>query len=241
MIRKLIEDFTDHEHLDDAQLIHMNGRVYDYNLGRFLSVDPFIQAPGNSQSMNPYSYIMNNPLAGTDPSGYLSDYGGVFGNGGCDLICASDTELLSGHMADGTVTVERHNGSACKVGTCGGQAAMVVRFETAIEDIEVTVSAGELEKTAKEARRNRPYSGATDIDAFLGPFGGESSVNNDNTGSDNSALAGAAMGLGREISETGNHRLDYENKAKNLGKDDKEGRKRLKAQNREGLNSLVRK
>ncbi|MDQ7049647.1 MAG: RHS repeat-associated core domain-containing protein [Enterobacterales bacterium] len=65
--------FTDHEHLDDAQLIHMNGRVYDYNLGRFLSVDPFIQAPGNSQSMNPYSYIMNNPLAGTDPSGYAAD------------------------------------------------------------------------------------------------------------------------------------------------------------------------
>ncbi len=64
--------FTDHEHLDDAQLIHMNGRVYDYNLGRFLSVDPFIQAPTNSQSMNPYSYIMNNPLAGTDPSGYVA-------------------------------------------------------------------------------------------------------------------------------------------------------------------------
>jgi hypothetical protein len=50
----------------------MNGRIYDYNLGRFLSVDPFIQSPGNSQSLNPYSYIMNNPLAGTDPSGYMS-------------------------------------------------------------------------------------------------------------------------------------------------------------------------
>jgi RHS repeat-associated protein len=54
------------------QQIHMNGRVYDYNLGRFLSVDPFIQAPGNSQSLNPYSYIMNNPLSGTDPTGYAS-------------------------------------------------------------------------------------------------------------------------------------------------------------------------
>ncbi|MFS1526289.1 RHS repeat-associated core domain-containing protein [Microbulbifer sp. 2304DJ12-6] len=63
--------FTDHEHLDDVQLIHMNGRAYDYNLGRFLSIDPVIQAPGNSQSLNPYSYIMNNPLAGTDPSGYV--------------------------------------------------------------------------------------------------------------------------------------------------------------------------
>ena len=51
----------------------MNGRVYDYNLGRFMSVDPFIQSPTNSQSMNPYSYIMNNPLAGTDPSGYVAE------------------------------------------------------------------------------------------------------------------------------------------------------------------------
>ncbi len=73
--------FTDHEHLDDAELIHMNGRVYDYNLGRFLSVDPFIQEPGNSQSMNPYSYIMNNPLAGTDPSGYEASTGGGRGFG----------------------------------------------------------------------------------------------------------------------------------------------------------------
>ncbi len=63
--------FTDHEHLDDVELIHMNGRVYDYNVGRFMSVDPVIQSPGNSQSINPYSYIMNNPLAGTDPTGYM--------------------------------------------------------------------------------------------------------------------------------------------------------------------------
>lgn len=62
--------FTDHEHLDDWQLIHMNGRGFDYNAGRFLSIDPFIQAPGNSQSINGFAYIMNNPLSGTDPSGY---------------------------------------------------------------------------------------------------------------------------------------------------------------------------
>jgi hypothetical protein len=51
----------------------MNGRAYDYNLGRFYGVDPFIQFPSNSQSLNPYSYLMNNPLAGTDPTGYLSN------------------------------------------------------------------------------------------------------------------------------------------------------------------------
>ncbi|WP_179024981.1 RHS repeat-associated core domain-containing protein [Shewanella sp. Scap07] len=65
--------FTDHEHLNEQQLIHMNGRVYDYNMGRFMSVDPFIQSPTSTQSVNPYSYIMNNPLAGTDPTGYVAE------------------------------------------------------------------------------------------------------------------------------------------------------------------------
>jgi RHS repeat-associated protein len=65
--------FTGHEHLNETDLIHMNGRVYDCNLGRFLSVDPFIQFPENSQSMNAYSYILNNPLSGTDPTGYTTE------------------------------------------------------------------------------------------------------------------------------------------------------------------------
>ncbi len=37
--------YTGHEQLDDLGLIHMNGRVYDPGLGRFLSADPFVQAP----------------------------------------------------------------------------------------------------------------------------------------------------------------------------------------------------
>jgi len=74
--------FTGHEHLDSVGLIHMNGRAYDPELGRFLSVDPFIQFPDNSQSLNPYTYVMNNPLSGTDPTGYMGMFGGgvSFGN-----------------------------------------------------------------------------------------------------------------------------------------------------------------
>lgn len=50
----------------------MNGRVYDYNLGRFLSVDPLIVS-SNSQAINPYSYVMNNPLKYYDPTGYATE------------------------------------------------------------------------------------------------------------------------------------------------------------------------
>jgi hypothetical protein len=48
----------------------MNGRVYDPLLGRFLSVDPLIGDPTDSQSVNPYAYVGNRPLSATDPSGY---------------------------------------------------------------------------------------------------------------------------------------------------------------------------
>jgi hypothetical protein len=53
-------------------LVHMNGRIYDPLIGRFMSADPFIQAPGMLQSYNRYAYVMNNPLNLTDPSGYFS-------------------------------------------------------------------------------------------------------------------------------------------------------------------------
>jgi hypothetical protein len=47
----------------------MNGRMYDPVLARFLSPDPFVQAPDFSQNYNRYSYCLNNPLKYTDPSG----------------------------------------------------------------------------------------------------------------------------------------------------------------------------
>jgi hypothetical protein len=50
-------------------LINMNGRLYDPAVGRFISPDNFVQAPGNSQSYNRYSYCLNNPLKYTDISG----------------------------------------------------------------------------------------------------------------------------------------------------------------------------
>ena len=63
--------FTGHEMLDAIGLVHMNGRIYDSEIGRFLSADPFVQAPENSQSYNRYSYVLNNPLSMTIRVGSL--------------------------------------------------------------------------------------------------------------------------------------------------------------------------
>jgi RHS repeat-associated protein len=63
---------TGHEMIDEVGLVNMNGRVYDPEIGRFMSADPFVQDPTNTQSLNRYSYVGNNPLSYTDPSGYFS-------------------------------------------------------------------------------------------------------------------------------------------------------------------------
>ena len=63
--------FGGHEMLTKYRLVNMDGRLYDYELGRFLSPDNYVQAPDDSQSFNRYTYCLNNPLKYTDPSGEL--------------------------------------------------------------------------------------------------------------------------------------------------------------------------
>jgi RHS repeat-associated protein len=63
--------YTSHEMLEGVDLVHMNGRIYDPAIGRFLTADPFVQFSGDSQSYNRYSYVLNNPLRYTDPSGHF--------------------------------------------------------------------------------------------------------------------------------------------------------------------------
>ena len=61
--------YCGHEHLAGLGLINMNARLYDPLIGRFLSVDPYVQAPEHTQSFNRYSYCMNNPLKYVDEDG----------------------------------------------------------------------------------------------------------------------------------------------------------------------------
>ena len=56
------------DHRND--LIHFPARSYDPQLGRFLQPDPVVPAPADPQALNRYSYVRNNPLKYTDPSGH---------------------------------------------------------------------------------------------------------------------------------------------------------------------------
>jgi len=63
--------FTGQEEDRELGLYNYNARLYDPELGRFISPDTIVTAPGNLQSLNRYSYCLNNPLIYTDPSGHI--------------------------------------------------------------------------------------------------------------------------------------------------------------------------
>ncbi|KAF2080632.1 FG-GAP-like repeat-containing protein [Flavobacterium sharifuzzamanii] len=61
--------YTGHEHLQSVGIVHMNGRLYDPKLHRFMQPDNYVQDPFNTQNFNRYGYCWNNPLVYTDQSG----------------------------------------------------------------------------------------------------------------------------------------------------------------------------
>lgn len=65
--------FTNHEHLDELGLIHMNGRIYDPLLMRFTTADPTMPDALDMQNYNRYAYVRNNPLRLLDPSGFADE------------------------------------------------------------------------------------------------------------------------------------------------------------------------
>ena len=71
--------YTGHEHFPSVGLIHMNGRMYDAQIGRFLSPDNYIQNPYNTQNYDRYGYVLNNPLIFTDPTGEQTEGDGNWG------------------------------------------------------------------------------------------------------------------------------------------------------------------
>jgi RHS repeat-associated protein len=55
----------------ESGLLYYGGRYYDPELGRFISPDPYVQEIFDPQSLNRYSYVVNNPQNYVDPSGYF--------------------------------------------------------------------------------------------------------------------------------------------------------------------------
>ena len=63
--------FTGQELDAETGLYYYGGRYYDPEISRFISADPFVQDEEDPQNLNRYSYVNNDPINYTDPSGYF--------------------------------------------------------------------------------------------------------------------------------------------------------------------------
>ncbi len=61
--------FTGQYFDDEIDLYYYGARYYDAALARFTQPDTIVPEPGNPQALNRYSYVLNNPLRYTDPTG----------------------------------------------------------------------------------------------------------------------------------------------------------------------------
>ena len=91
------EKFTG-QRLDSTGLYYYGARYYDPNIGRFISPDTVTSAPSDPQSLNRYSYVLNNPLKYIDPTGHFAEdllnRSGVFKGDGRNHVTNSTWEML---------------------------------------------------------------------------------------------------------------------------------------------------
>ncbi len=63
--------FTGQRWIAELGIYHFNARFYSPKLGRFLSADTMMSGLSNPQNLNRFSYVANNPLRYTDPTGHM--------------------------------------------------------------------------------------------------------------------------------------------------------------------------
>ena len=135
---QVAKGFTGHDEEDEFGLINMKGRLFDPRLGRFTTTDPVIADLHNGQSLNKYTYVLNNPLNWVDPTGFAPDSSTTY----CCIEDVVHVDYPDGFVPeavpeDPTAALESTHslraGATTDVGTMGDPADELLR---AIEDDE---------------------------------------------------------------------------------------------------------
>ena len=121
--------FTGYERDAESGLDNAQARYYGSPLGRFMSPDPagmFAVRLAYPQTLNRYSYVLNNPLSLDDPLGfdcaYLNDQETAIEQGGVDQSSNYwECSQNGGYWVDGAITGIQTNGSNVRLwGTTNG-------------------------------------------------------------------------------------------------------------------------
>lgn len=100
--------YTGQRNMSSLGIMDYKARFYDQSIGRFLQPDTIVSNPAGPQTWNRYSYVSNNPINFTDPTGHKQNCyqdtqsGHTFQNctGSVDPVVTcdpKDTKCLTGH------------------------------------------------------------------------------------------------------------------------------------------------
>jgi RHS repeat-associated protein len=97
--------FTGKERDTESGNDYFEARYYSSAMGRFMSPDPLLNSgrPDDPQTWNRYSYVLNNPLVGTDPTGLYN----LPTNCGDDKTCAGTAANLKSGVTALTAAVNK--------------------------------------------------------------------------------------------------------------------------------------
>lgn len=121
-------EFAMHLYDSSLSLYYMKARFYDPSVGRFTSLDPLIRDSETVESVNPYSYVENNPVNRLDPTGRegtvfnfgssAAPYGYSYGAGQVNVIGSPGASVYGAFSIEGT-TVTPLAGVSVGVGKAG--------------------------------------------------------------------------------------------------------------------------
>ena len=145
-------------------LYYYNARYYDPMLGRFLSPDTLASSLGEPQSLNGYSYVLNNPLTFNDPTGHAENSGwGHMRHGGASLAINIVVFVAAAALAPETGGASIMMASAALAGS-----AFFVEASVGVIEVSTGISGGTaVDEAVSTASGVGPMMGEV-VGAFVG-------------------------------------------------------------------------
>ena len=173
------QGYTGHEHLDNINIIHMNGRVFDPALGRFLSADPFMPSSLGSQAGNRFAYVGNQPLSLVDPSGYFPRMGNALKQwrGGPGALDAQEIAIFRGWQSWGGVRNVSDGLEGTHVGLLAHAWDMTARGNYSPTNLSIVASSGSVGRNFVNALAGQArLAGSPAVGSSSGGSAGETAI-----------------------------------------------------------------
>lgn len=113
--------FTGQRTDEETGLLYLRARYYGAELGRFLTIDPVAGTDWDSQTVNRYVYVRNNPVLYVDPTGTIYVYCSVGGGVAPGVVGSAQVAVyIDPITGEGELVISGGGGRGGGIGVTGG-------------------------------------------------------------------------------------------------------------------------